>query len=119
MPVSSPDLAERRIDAERANGAGHLKMGLQRRAPRILRRHLVRAVVRVVVLGAADLAAFWVVRALYRSVAERGLFAAAPADLVRSLYPTAAFEGWQFAAALLTGLMVTGMLPSRVSAVLE
>ena len=107
-PPLSPDLAEPSLEAERSNGAGHLKMGLQRGAPRILRRHLVRAAVRVVVLAAADLTAFWVVRALYRLVVERAVLGAAFAGPVRSLYPAAAFEGWQFVAALLTGLVVTG-----------
>jgi len=83
-------------------------MGLQRGAPRILRRHLVRAAVRVVVLAVADLAAFWGLRAIYRLAGEGETFGAAVAGAVRSLYPTAAFEGWQFAAALLTGLVVTG-----------
>jgi len=101
-------LAEPSLETERSNGAGHLKMGLQRGAPRILRRHLVRAAVRVVVLAVADLAAFWVVRALYRLVGERDMFGAALAGPVRSLYPNAAFEGWQFAAALLIALLVTG-----------
>jgi exopolysaccharide biosynthesis polyprenyl glycosylphosphotransferase len=107
-PQLSTELAELTPETERANGAGHLKMGLQRGAPRILRRHLVRAAVRVVVLAVADLAAFWVVRALYRLVGERDLFGAALAGPVRSLYPNAAFEGWQFAAALLIALVVTG-----------
>lgn len=107
-PQLSTELAELTPETERTNGAGHLKMGLQRGAPRILRRHLVRAAVRVVVLAAADLAAFWVVRALYRLVGERDLLGAALAGPVRSLYPNTAFEGWQFGAALLTGLVVTG-----------
>ncbi len=62
----------------------------------------------MVVLAAADLTALWVVRALYRLVGEREALGAALAGPVRSLYPDAAFEGWQFAAALLTGLVVTG-----------
>jgi len=102
------DLAELTLATKREDGAGHLKMGLQRRAPRILRRHLARAVARMFVLAAADLAAFWVVRALYRLVAVSQVFGTSFAALVRSLYPDVAFGGWQFAAALLTGLLVTG-----------
>ena len=102
------DLAELTLVTEREDGAGHLKMGLQRRAPRILRRHLVREVARVIVLAVSDLAAFWAVRALYRLVGERAALGPALAAPVRSLYPDAAFGGWQFAAALLAGLVVTG-----------
>ncbi len=84
-------------------------MGLQRRAPRILQRHLARAVARVLVLAGSDLGAFWVVRALYRRLVETG--GALQPDVaapLRLLYPDTAFGGWQFAAALLTGLVVTG-----------
>ena len=101
-------MAEPSLETERSNGAGRVRMGLQRGAPRILRRHLVRAAVRVVVLACVDLAAFWVVRALLRLLGERAALGAALSGLVQSLYSASAFEGWQFAAALLTGLVVTG-----------
>ena len=103
-----PDLAELPLETEGANGVGHLKMGLQRGAPRILRRHLVRALVRGVVLACVDLAALWVVRAVFRLLGERAALGPMLSGPVRSLYPAAAFEGWQFAAALLIALVVTG-----------
>jgi len=83
-------------------------MGLQRRAPGILRRHLVREAVRVVVLAIADLAAFWVVREIGRLVGGGKALGSILAGPVRSVYPDPVFAGWQFAAALLTGLLVTG-----------
>ncbi len=45
-------------------------MGLQRRAASTLRRHLARAAARFAVLLLADLAAFAILRELYRSVGE-------------------------------------------------
>ena len=107
-PSPRPDLAELPLESERSNGAGHLTMGLQRGAPRILRRHLVRAAVRMVVLATADLAAFWVVRAVFRLLGERAALGPTLSGSVRSLYSAAAFEGWQFAAALVIALVVTG-----------
>jgi exopolysaccharide biosynthesis polyprenyl glycosylphosphotransferase len=101
------NLAEPVLVTDHANGAGDLKMGLQRRAPRVLRRHLFRAALRMLVLAAGDLTAFWIVRALYRLVAEHEAVGAAAAAAVRTLYPAHAFEGWQFAAALLVALLLT------------
>src|SRR3989441_11534760 len=83
-------------------------MGLQRRAPRNLRRHLERATVRLLVLVTADLAAFAVLRELYRLVGEGealGTFVARP---IEALLPAGYLDGWQYAAALIIGLFVTG-----------
>jgi exopolysaccharide biosynthesis polyprenyl glycosylphosphotransferase len=102
------NLAESALSSGHANGAGELKMGLQRRAPRVLLRHLLRAVLRTLVLAAGDLTALWAVRELYRLVADRAVLGQALAGPARALVPGAVFEGWQLAAALLTGLVVTG-----------
>ena len=54
----------------------HPRLSLQRRAPSTLRRHLARAVGRFAVLLTADLAAFAILRELYRSVGELELLGA-------------------------------------------
>jgi len=48
----------------------HPRLSLQRRAPSTLRRHLALAAARFAVLLLADLAAFAILRELYRSVGE-------------------------------------------------
>ena len=83
-------------------------MGLQRRAPENLRRHLARAAGRFVALVVADLATFAVLRELYRLVLG-GTIAPDPlARVTNELLPAGYLEGWQYAAALLVGLLVTG-----------
>ncbi|MGH2604242.1 MAG: hypothetical protein ACRDJ9_33255 [Dehalococcoidia bacterium] len=51
---------------------GQVQMGLQRRAPSTLRRHLARAAGRMLVLLIADLAAFALLREAYRAVGQGG-----------------------------------------------
>ena len=84
------------------------RLELQRRAPSTLRRHLVRASGRVAVLLIADLGAFAILRELYRSIGEGGLFGSWISDFVQTLLPSGYLSGWQFAIALVVGLWVTG-----------
>ena len=86
----------------------HPRLSLQRRAPSTLRRHLARAVGRFAVLLIADLAAFAVLRELYRSVGEGELLGAWVGTTVQQLLPEGYLEGWQYALALVLGLIVTG-----------
>src|SRR3989441_10170857 len=83
-------------------------MDLQRRAPRNLRRHLERATVRLLVLVTADLAAFAGLRELYRLVGEGEALGALVARPIETLLPAGYLDGWQYAAALIIGLFVTG-----------
>ena len=83
-------------------------MDLQRRAPRNLRRHLERATVRLLVLLTADLAAFAVLRELYRLAGAGEALGAFVAQLIETLLPAGYLDGWQYAAALIIGLCVTG-----------
>ena len=83
-------------------------MGLQRRAPRNLRRHLERATMRLLVLLTADLAAFAVLRELYRLFGEDEALGAVVARPIETLLPAGYLDGWQYAAALIIGLVVTG-----------
>jgi len=73
-----------------------------------LRRHLERAAGRFAVLLTADLAAFAILRELYRSIGEDDLLGAWIGDAVQQLLPAGYLEGWQYALALVLGLIVTG-----------
>ena len=80
-----------------------LRLGLQRRAAANLRSHMVRAVRRFAVLVVADLASFYVMRELVRSLRELSWFA--PLD---HALPRGILNGWQYAVALFVALFVTG-----------
>ncbi len=88
--------------------AQHSRLSLQRSAPSTLRRHLARAAGRFAVLLATDLAAFAVLRELYRSVGERALLGSWISHTVQQLLPAGYLDGWQYALALVLGLIVTG-----------
>jgi len=83
-------------------------MGLQRRAASTLRRHLARAAARFAVLLLADLAAFAILRELYRSVGEGELLGRWLSTVVQQLLPAGYLDGWQYAIALIVALFVTG-----------
>ncbi len=84
------------------------RLQLQRRAPGNLRHHLRRAVVRLLVLVVADLASFGVMRGMVRAVRDYSVVGQALAQRVEAIVPTGILNGWQYAAALLMGLLVTG-----------
>ena len=86
----------------------HPRLSLQRRAPSTLRRHLARAVGRFAVLLTADLAAFAILRELYRSVGEEALLGDWISNTVQQVLPAGYLDGWQYALALVLGLIVTG-----------
>jgi exopolysaccharide biosynthesis polyprenyl glycosylphosphotransferase len=88
-------------------GPAEARLLLQRRAPVNLRRHALRALVRLVVLVAADLAALVAMRALIRA-ARAGVFGEPLGAAMRRVLPAGYLRGWQFAVALLVGLLVTG-----------
>ncbi|MGH7342208.1 MAG: hypothetical protein ACREKH_17085, partial [Candidatus Rokuibacteriota bacterium] len=85
-----------------------VRLGLQRRAPANLRRHLERAVLRFTVLVAADLTAFAIMRALIRAVRDGAVLGEGVAAGLRWALPAGYLNGWQFAAALFVGLLVMG-----------
>jgi len=86
----------------------HDRLSLQRRAPSTLRRHLARAVGRFAVLLTADLTAFAILRELYRSVGEGALLGDWIGNTVHRLLPAGYLDGWQYALALVLGLIATG-----------
>ena len=98
--VNAPHYTPRQVENDR--------LSLQRRAPSTLRRHLTRAVGRFAVLLTADLAAFAILRELYRSVGEEALLGDWLSNTVQQLLPAGYLDGWQYALALVLGLIVTG-----------
>jgi exopolysaccharide biosynthesis polyprenyl glycosylphosphotransferase len=86
----------------------HATLGLQRRAPSTLRRHLARAATRFAVLLTADLGAFALLRELYRLIGEGETLGHTIASPIQELLPAGYLDGWQYAFALVLGLFVTG-----------
>ena len=82
-------------------------MALQRRAPSTIRRHFLRAVVRVSVLVAGDLGVFLLCRQAVRSL-RSGALGSGLADVTTWTAPPGVFAQWQFAAAMLVGLAIAG-----------
>jgi len=109
-PIPARHAPPRVVEAPRyiPRPAPHATLGLQRRAPSTLRRHLARAAGRFAVLLTADLAAFAILRELYRSVGEGALLGQWVGTTVQQLLPEGYLEGWQYALALVLGLIVTG-----------
>jgi len=85
-----------------------VRLDLQQRAATNLRRHMVRAVRRFVVLVVADLASFFVMRELVRAVREYAWLGDRLATQVGDVLPPGILNGWQYAAALFLGLLLTG-----------
>jgi exopolysaccharide biosynthesis polyprenyl glycosylphosphotransferase len=86
----------------------HLRLGLQQRAVTNLRRHLLRAVRRFVVLVIADLGSFYVMRELVRAVRDFAVAGEGVARGLDALLPRGILNGWQYAAALFVALMLLG-----------
>src|SRR6266513_497763 len=84
-----------------------VRLRLQQRAPANLRHHFRRAVVRFVVLAAADIASFGVMRELVRAVRDYAVVGEGLAQRVEAMVPAGILNGWQYAAALFMGLLVT------------
>ena len=110
---STPPLheAERGTEGEVPGGRdtpARVRLGLQQRAPANLRRHMQRAAVRFLVLVIGDLVSFGVMRELLRAVRDRAVLGAWIAAPVRMVLPPGILAGWQYAAALLVGLVVMG-----------
>jgi exopolysaccharide biosynthesis polyprenyl glycosylphosphotransferase len=94
----------------RTNGVapGTIRTALQRRAPRTLRRHTLRHLGRVGALLAADAAAYVVLRAGIRGVRDFTAQGSWLHEFVATYFPQGFLGGWQFAGALLIGLLLMG-----------
>lgn len=81
---------------------------LQRRAPKIIRRHFLRAVIRAVVLVAGDVATFAALQLGVWSLRDGEVLGAGIATLLRSVVSGGYLGGWHYGVALLVGLAVAG-----------
>src|SRR2546430_402123 len=84
-----------------------IRLDLQQRAATNLRRHMVRALRRFAVLVVADLASFYVMRELVRTVREYAWLGDRLAARVGDVLPAGILNGWQYAAALFVALFLT------------
>ena len=91
-----------------ADAPVRLRLGLQQRAVSNLRSHVLRSVRRFVVLVVADMASFYVMRELMRTLRERAWLGDRIAAPLQSTLPPGILNGWQYAAALFVALFVTG-----------
>ena len=85
-----------------------VRLALQRRAQSNLQRHLFRAARRFFVLVVADLASFYVMRALVRAVRDDAILGTWVSSEVQLLLPSGILNGWQYAAALFVGMLLLG-----------
>jgi exopolysaccharide biosynthesis polyprenyl glycosylphosphotransferase len=82
-----------------------VRLALQRRAQSNL--HLFRAARRFLVLLVADLASFYVMRALVRAIRDGALGTWVSSE-VQLLLPSGILNGWQYATALFVGMLLLG-----------
>src|SRR2546427_6846121 len=107
VPPAEP-LAPRDAPPLKLEKPSEIRLHLQRQAPANLRHHVSRAVTRLAVLVVADLATFALMRALIRAARNGAVFGEGLAQQFQAVVPAGYLNGWQFAAALLVGLLVTG-----------
>jgi exopolysaccharide biosynthesis polyprenyl glycosylphosphotransferase len=81
------------------------RLALTRRAPQIMRRHLVRAAVRISVLLAGDTAALLLLRVALHGVRDVGWLGPAASGLVNQIIPEGALPLVQLLPAILLGLI--------------
>src|SRR5438045_2027384 len=84
-----------------------IRLDLQQRAATNLRRHMLRALRRLAVLVVADLASFYLMRELVRTVREYAWLGDRVAAQVGNALPPGILNGWQYAAALFVALFLT------------
>jgi exopolysaccharide biosynthesis polyprenyl glycosylphosphotransferase len=82
------------------------RLSLSRRAPQIMRRHLVRSAVRISVLMAGDAGALLLLRLLLRGIRDELWLGSAAAGVANSLVPQGALPLVQLIPAVLLGLIV-------------
>jgi len=107
MPYRAPSPAREHTHA-RFDAPVPVRMGLQRQASGNIRRHLLRALRRFLLLLVADLGSFYIMRELLRAVRDHAVLGERLAGQVHDVAPSGILNGWQYAAALFMGLLVTG-----------
>jgi len=81
------------------------RLALTRRAPQMMRRHLVRAALRITVLMVGDAAALLLLRSLLRGVRDVGWFGVGASALANRIIPEGALPLVQLLPAILLGLI--------------
>jgi exopolysaccharide biosynthesis polyprenyl glycosylphosphotransferase len=104
-PGTAPDASPSK---EAIRSAIATRLRLQQSAAATVGRHLRRAVLRLAVLVSADLVSFALMRELVRAVRDYAVLGAGVAQAAERVSPAGILRGWQYAAALLVGLAVTG-----------
>jgi len=105
MPVASRDVSRAPV---REGPKTPVRLSLQQRGQTNVRRHFFRSLRRFVLLVVADLASFYVMRALLRAVRDFGVLGSTISGQAQRMLPTGMLNGWQYAAALFVGLIVLG-----------
>src|SRR3989440_8052944 len=102
VPVDSP------LSLVGRDAAVRVPLALPQHAATTLQRHVLRALRRFTVLVVADLASFYVMRELLRTVRDYAWFGERVAARLGDLLPPGILNGWQYAAALFVALFLTG-----------
>src|SRR2546421_2199847 len=102
VPVDSP------LSLVGRDAPVRVQLALQQHAATNLQRHVLRALRRFTVLVVADLASFYVMRELLRTVRDYAWFGERVAARLGDLLPPGILNGWQYAAALFVALFLTG-----------
>jgi exopolysaccharide biosynthesis polyprenyl glycosylphosphotransferase len=115
VPLTSTVQPEETLRAALAGRAGRRqvvpepsRLLLQRLAPRLIRRHFVRASTRVLLLVSADALAILAARTVVRALRDHALLGVVTAEALRTVIPRGYLGGWQFVVALFIGLLFAG-----------
>src|SRR5436309_2013861 len=97
-PTKCPSMLNSHLEHRRAatirQPAASPRISLQRRAPKMFRRHLLRGVARVVILIATDLSAFLLFREAIRALRDRGTVSDVLAQWLQFGIPRGTLGGW-------------------------
>jgi exopolysaccharide biosynthesis polyprenyl glycosylphosphotransferase len=93
---------------ELSRSATPIRLMLQQRGPRSLRRHVLRAVSRILLLLATDVGAFWVMRGIIRLLRDEQVYGASIANALQAVFPRGMLGGLHFGVALIVGLVIAG-----------
>src|SRR2546421_11874435 len=102
VPVESP------LSLVGRDAPVRVQLALQQHAATNLQRHVLRALRRFTVLVVADLASFYVMREVLRTVRDYAWFGERVAGRLGDVLPPGILNGWQYAAALFVALFLTG-----------
>ncbi len=97
-----------RSEARRDEIRTPARVVLQRRAPKTIRRHFVRAALRSLVLVGSDVATFALLRLAVWAVRDAALLGLGAAGAAQGLISQGYLGGWRYGVAVVVGLVVAG-----------